>query len=131
MSNGFALTICIEHFPDMRLSVNGREKLNKFERAELVREVKREGYFLAKEALSNCNYWEMPPKARVSYEFYTNDRSIIDLDNLISACKPYLDSFVDAHLIIADNGWKLSIGRADLIFANQKQTRLIIESLED
>lgn len=129
MSNGFSLTICIDHLPQMKLSGNGR--LHFHEKAKLIQEAKDEAYLLSKEALSKCDYWQAPKKARISYEFYTNDRRVKDLDNLVAAEKSAIDGLVLAGVLNSDSGWDLEIGKAQLIFANQKQTRLIIESLED
>jgi hypothetical protein len=126
----FAITICIDHLPNMKLSTNGRGQIHYMERSKLVQEAKDEAYFLAKEALSKCDYWIAPEKARISYEFYTNDKRVTDLDNLVSAEKCHVDGLVLAGIISSDSGWKLSIGRADLIFATYKQTRLIIEAIE-
>lgn len=132
MSNGFALTICFDKLPSMKLSVNGRNQIHYQERAKLVKEAREEAYYLAKEALSKCDYWVAPQKARISYEFYSDDKRIKDIeDGLIPACKAYIDGLRDAGVISSDDGWHLWVGRAELRPANQKQTRLIIESLED
>jgi hypothetical protein len=53
------------------------------------------------------------------------------LDNLISATKASVDGLVLAGLIASDSGWDLSIGKAELLSANMKQTRLIIEAIEE
>jgi len=113
----------------MRLSGNGR--LHYHEKNKLVQEAKDEAYYITKDALTKCDYWQTPSKARVSYEFYMTDHRVKDMDNAISACKPWLDGIKLAGAIISDNGWQLSIGKADFIFANEKQTRLIIEPLEE
>jgi hypothetical protein len=114
----------------MKLSTNGRGQLHYHERSRLVQEAKDEAYLLAKEALSKCSWWIVPEKARISYEFYTDDKRVKDLDNLISAEKCHIDGLVMAGIISSDSGWYLSIGKAELLPANQKQTRLIIENLE-
>ncbi len=131
MSNGFSLTICIDHLPEMRLSMNGRNQLHYMERSKLVKKAREEAYYLAKEALSKCDYWQTPTKARIGYEFYSDDKRVKDIDGLISAAKAYVDGIKDAGVISSDSGWDLSISKAELLSANQKQTRLIIESLED
>jgi hypothetical protein len=130
MSNGFNLTLTFDKLPDMRLSVNGRNKLHYHERSDLVAEVRKEAFILSKEALSNCNYWETPAMARISYEFYSDDKRIKDIDGLISACKAWVDGIKDSGIISSDDGWHLWINRAELRPANQKQTRLIIEAME-
>ena len=126
----FSLTIVINHFPDMKLSTNGRGNLHFFTRSKLVQEAKDEAYLLAKEALSKCSYWKAPEKARIHYEFYTNNRTIKDLDNVISATKATIDGLVLAGVIKSDSGWNLSIGGAQLIHSEEKQTRLIIENMD-
>ena len=57
----------------MRLSTNGRGNLHYMERSKLVKEARDEAYYLAKDALSKCDYWTAPAKARISYEFYMTD----------------------------------------------------------
>lgn len=127
----FSIVICLDHLPEMKLSTNGRGNLHFIERNKLVTAAKDEAYYISKNALSKCDYWQVPNKARISYEFYTNDRRVKDLDNLISATKATVDGLVLAGVISSDSGWNLSIGKAELIFASQKQTRLIIEAMED
>lgn len=102
------------------------------ERSKLTEIARDEAYYLAKEALSKCNYWQAPEKARISYEFYTDDKRIKDIEGgLIPACKPWVDSLVKSGVILSDSGWKLWVGRGELREATFKQTRLIIESLEE
>lgn len=127
----FSLTICLDHLPNMKLSTNGRGQIHYMERSKLVQEAKDEAYLLAKESLSKCSWWTVPTKARISYEFYSNDKRVKDLDNLISATKASVDGLVKAGVINSDSGWDLSIGKAELLPANMKQTRLIIEAIEE
>jgi hypothetical protein len=132
MSNGFNLVIVFPSLPDMRLSVNGRHKLHHMEIAKIVEQEKQDAYILGKEALSKCDYWQAPQMARISYEFYCDDKRIKDIEKgLIPACGAWVDGLVAAKVLIADDGWHLWIGHGELRPANQKQTRLIIESLED
>lgn len=132
MTNLFSLTIVFPSLPDMRLSVNGRNRIHFMERSKLTEIARDEAYYLAKDALSKCDYWEIPPKARISYEFYSDDKRIKDIEGgLIPACKPWVDSLVKAGVIIGDSGWVLWVGRGELRSANEKQTRLIIEAMED
>jgi hypothetical protein len=126
----FSLTVVFDKLPDMRLSMNGRNKIHFMERSQIVKVAREEAYYLAKDALSKCDYWEAPPMARISYEFYCDDKRIKDMDGLTSACKAWVDSLVTSGVISSDSGWKLWQGHAELRPANQKQTRLIIESLE-
>jgi hypothetical protein len=127
----FSFVVVFDRLPDMRLSVNGRNKIHFMERSKLTEEARNEAYYLAKDALSKCDYWVAPEKARISYEFYSDDKKVKDIEGgLIPACKPWVDSLVKAGVILGDSGWILWIGRAELRLAHQKQTRLIIESLE-
>lgn len=128
----FNLTIVFPSLPDMRLSVNGRNKIHFMECSKLTEIARNEAYYLAKDALSKCDYWETPVKARISYEFYSDDKRIKDIeDGLIPACKAWVDGIRDAGILIADDGWHLWIGHGELRFANQKQTRLIIEAIDE
>lgn len=127
----FSIVICLDHLPNMQLSTNGRGQIHFMERSKLVQEAKDEAYLLAKESLSKCSWWTTPTKARISYEFYTDDKRVKDLDNLISATKATVDGLVLAGVIHSDSGWDLSIGKAELLPSTSKQTRLIIESMEE
>jgi len=127
----FNLTVVFPKLPDMRLSTNGRGNLHYMERSKLVKEARDEAYYLAKDALSKCDYWTAPAKARISYEFYMTDHRVKDMDNLVSACKPWCDSLVAAGIINSDSGWDLALGSGDFIFSNEKQTRLIIKPIEE
>ena len=128
----FNLTIVFPTLPDMRLSVNGRNKLHHMERSSLVQLAKDEAFYLTKDALSKCSYWEPPQMARISYEFYSDDKRIKDIEGgLIPACKAWVDGLVLAGALIADDGWHLWVGRGELRQSNMKQTRLIIEAMEE
>jgi len=102
------------------------------ERSSLVQVAKDEAFFITKDALSKCSYWEVPQMARISYEFYSDDKRIKDIEGgLIPACKAWVDGIRLAGAIIADDGWHLWVGRGELRSANMKQTRLIIEAIEE
>jgi hypothetical protein len=42
-----------------------------------------------------------------------------------------VDGLVRARVINSDSGWDLSIGKAELLTATFKQTRLIIEAIDE
>lgn len=127
----FNLTIVLPTLPDLRLGVNGLNKLHHYERAKIVSEAKEYAYYIAKNALLKCDYWTAPPKARIHYEFYSNDKGIKDIEGgLIPACKPWVDSLVDAGVILSDDGWHLWVGKGELRHSTEKQTYLIIEPME-
>jgi hypothetical protein len=131
MGNGFHLTIVFPSLPDMRLSVNGRGQIHYMERTKLVEIARKEAYYIAKEALSKCDYWTAPQMARISYEFYSNDRRVKDIEKgLIPAAGAWVDGLKDAGVILSDDGWHLWLGHGELRYSTEKQTRLIIESLE-
>jgi len=128
----FNLTIVFPSLPDMRLSMNGRNKLHHMERSKLVAEAREEAFYIAKDALSKCDYWEAPQMARIHYEFYSDDKRIRDLEKgLIPAAGAWLDGLKDAGVILSDSGWSLWVGRGELRVGQRKQTRIIIESLEE
>ena len=116
----------------MRLSVNGLYKLSHWgTRSRIVAPAKEEAFYLAKEALSKCDYWKAPEKARIHYDFYSKTRSVKDIEGgLIPACKPWVDGLVRAGALKSDSGWHLWIGRGELRSADHNQTRLIIEAME-
>ena len=128
----FSLVIIFERLPDMRLSVNGLYKLSHWgSRSRIVAPAKEEAFYLAKEALSKCDYWKVPEMARIHYEFYSRTRSVKDIEGgLIPACKPWVDGLVRAGALKSDSGWHLWIGRGELRSADHNQTRLIIEAME-
>ena len=60
----FNLVIIFERLPDMRLSVNGLYKLSHWgSRSRIVAPAKEEAFYLAKEALSKCDYWKAPERS--------------------------------------------------------------------
>ena len=132
MVNLFRLVIVFPSLPDMRLSVNGRNKIHFMERSKLTEVARDEAYFLTKDALSKCDYWTAPQMARISYEFYSNDKRVKDIEGgLIPACKAWVDGLVSAGALIADDGWHLWVGHGELRYSTERQTRLIIEAIEE
>jgi len=128
----FNLTIVFPSLPDMRLSVNGRNKIHFMERSKLTEVARNEAYVLTKDALSKCDYWTAPQMARISYEFYSNDKRVKDIEGgLIPACKAWVDGIVGAGALIADDGWHLWVGHGELRYSTEKQTRLIIEAIDE
>jgi hypothetical protein len=116
----------------MRLSVNGRNKIHFMERSQLVKVARDEAYFLTKEALSKCDFWEAPQMARISYEFYSDDKRVKDIEGgLIPACKSWVDGIKDAGAITSDDGWHLWVGHGELRYSTEKQTRFIIEAIDE
>lgn len=132
MVNLFRLVIVFPSLPDMRLSVNGRNKIHFMERSQLVKVARDEAYFLTKEALSKCDFWETPQMARISYEFYSDDKRVKDIEGgLIPACKAWVDGIKDAGAITSDDGWHLWVGHGELRYSTEKQTRFIIEAIDE
>ena len=58
------------------------------------------------------------------------DKRKRDLDNLISACKPFLDGLIDAGVLKSDDGWYLSISGAEIVKGDKSKTELIIREEE-
>jgi hypothetical protein len=132
MVNLFSLTIVFPSLPDMRLSVNGRNKIHFMERSALVKVARDEAYYIAKDALSKCDYWTAPQMARISYDFYSDDKRVKDIEGgLIPACKSWVDGLKDAGVIISDDGYHLWVGHGELRYSTERQTRLIIEAIEE
>jgi hypothetical protein len=132
VNNLFSLVIVFPSLPDMRLSVNGRNKIHFMERTKLVEVARNEAYYLAKDALSKCDYWTAPQLARISYEFYSNDRRIKDLEKgLVPAAGAWIDGIVSAGVLVSDDGWHLWLGHGELRYSTKNRTHLIIESLEE
>ena len=102
------------------------------ERSKLVEIARNEAYYITKDALSKCDYWTAPQMARISYEFYSNDRRVKDIEKgLIPAAGAWVDGLVSAGALISDSGWHLWVGHGELRYSTEKQTRLIIEAIEE
>ncbi len=121
----FNLCIVFDHLPYSELSPNARKHWRS--KAKIAQIARYEAYNLG---LQNKGTWQAPEKAKIYYKFYSNNKRIKDLDNLVSAAKPFCDGLVDAGILSHDDGWHLSIGGAELIESSQNETWLIVEALD-
>ncbi len=98
------LVITIDRLPDRHLSPNARQ--HHLAKAGYVKTARTEAYLLARAVMGD---WVAPERAVISYLFTLRSRRRRDIDNLISACKPWLDGLVDAGVLVDDDCWHLEI----------------------
>ena len=118
-----SLMIEIPGLPPRELSLNSRVHWTK--KSEAMREAKLGAYLLI------CQQWrdgQIPMRmARISYCFHLKSRRVIDYDNLICRCKPYVDAFELAAVIEGDDVWHLDIGSVTFILAKVEKTVISIQ----
>lgn len=116
------ITIEIDHLPYKELNPNSR--CHWAVKAGKVKEAREEIGWLAKIQWQDD---EPMMKARISYEFHSKDKRKRDLDNLLSACKSYQDSLIDAGVIFYDDAEHLEIGSIKLIQGDEDKTIITVE----
>jgi len=97
--------------PVSKLSHNAR--LHWAQRAKLVKAARREGWALAAEAFAHAPIPDTRPLP-VRFEIHAPDKRCRDLDNIISALKPYCDGIADA-IGVDDAHWSHTYTHAEPI----------------
>ena len=123
-----SFTLVIPHLPPSELFPNRLRSIHWSKRSQIEREAREEGYYEAL-AIKPTNY-VAPEYAEVSYLFVISDRRIRDIEAMLIACKPYIDSLVDAGIILKDDCFHLRIGSARVV-DGCKQTVITIKEVKD
>jgi hypothetical protein len=120
------LTITLDHLPPADLNPNRMRSIHWSKRSAVERTAREEAYWLA------LDKWRKAvpiATARVSVAFTFKDGRERDLDNLLSACKPYLDGLKDAGVISGDSYKHLKYGGIEGKQTGNDQTKIIIEEV--
>jgi Holliday junction resolvase RusA-like endonuclease len=117
--------LLINHLPYSELFPNRLRRTHWSVRSSVTETAKSEAYYSALQTYARS--WKVPKKASVFYRFTVTDRRRRDLDNLIAACKPFLDGLVTAGILKDDQAPYLSIAGAEVVKGNQDKTELIIK----
>ncbi len=121
------ITITIDHLPPADLNPNRlSHNIHWTKRSLVERRAREEGYYLALEQWKQAKPMQ---KVRVSILFTFKDNRDHDLDNILSAAKPYLDGFKDAGLIVGDSYKHLSYGRIEGENTGKEQTIIKIQEV--
>ena len=120
------IEIVLEHLPDARLNPNRLRSEHWTARHRATQEAKAEIGWLAKAQWHND---EPMMIVRISYEFHVKDKRRRDLDNLIGACKAYVDGLIDVGVLFYDDARHLEIGGARLVEDDTDKTILRIQEL--
>ena len=122
----FSLTFTFGGLPRPELSLNGR--LHYINRSKLVKQERQYACYLG---LQHRDSWKAPERAIISYEFCVTTRRVRDLENLIGACKAWIDGLCDAGILVKDDCWHLEIGYGRICLADREETRLMISATEE
>ena len=115
-------------YPDMRLLPN-----RKAHWAELMRATAEARY----DAYVYCLAYKLDKpvmdKVEIEITWYPRSRKVADIDSLLRCCKPYLDSLVDAGIILDDSPkvikqMTLRMGEVDKL---NSRTEINIEEVKD
>ena len=121
------VTIKLDHLPYAELSPNRLRRLHWSERSRVSRIAREEVAWLAK---SQWHDDKPMMKARISYEFLIKDRRKHDVDNLLSACKPFTDGLIDAGVIFYDDLEHLEYGLIRAVYDTRDETIITVEEIE-
>ena len=113
-----SVAITVPHLPHRELSPNAR--LFYFTRNRLMQAAKDE--VVAELRSQGCAQDPLWPKAHLTITFQAKDRRRRDLDNLVAACKPWIDGLV-GEVIVDDSADRLSIS-ASYEIGTEEQTRM-------
>ena len=121
------LTIKLDHLPPAELNPNRLRSLHWTKRSEISKIAREEVGWLAK-----SQWGDQKPmvRARIGYEFIIKDRRKHDVDNLLSACKPFTDGLIDAGVIFYDDMKHLEYGMVRAIYDTKDETIITIEEVE-
>ena len=114
--------ITLEHLPDARLNPNILRRLHWTERREATDTARQEIGWLAKMKWREAAM----VKVQVSYKFTVRDGRKHDVDNLVSACKAFLDGLIDVNVMVSDDYKYMSIGGASIEHGEKDSTTLTV-----
>ena len=123
-----SVTVTLPHAPYPELNPNKLRSLHWSVRSSVSKIAREEVAWLAK-----AQWGDQKPmmKARISYEFLVKDRRKHDLDNLLSACKPFTDGLIDAGVIFYDDMKHLEYGLCRAVYDVKDEINIIVEEVED
>jgi len=119
--------LILYHLPPSELNPNVLRKLHWTRRREVTQSAREEAGWMAKQAWKDREPFE---KVTVSYQFTVRDGRKHDVDNLVSACKPYVDGLIDANVMMSDDYRYMKIGGAEIVKGEGYQTRILVRILE-
>ncbi len=122
----FRLTL--PHLPPTKLNPNQLRRLCWQVRSSEMKSALGEAYY---EAVSQWKGQPPMQKATANYYFHLKTWRKRDIDNLVSACKPYIDGLVQAGVISGDDCWSLSIGGASVTKDIEDKTVIEIRELNE
>lgn len=120
------ISITLDHLPSPELNPNKLRRLHWSERHRLTLEARQEAGWLAKVQWKDAQPME---KARISYEFQIKGRKKHDIDNLLAACKAYLDGIIDAGVIYSDDIEHLEFGMVRAVYSGRDRTVIMVEEV--
>ncbi len=117
--------ITLDHLPDSRLNPNQLRRLHWTERREATDTARQEIGWLTKMK------WREGPmvKVKVFYKFTVKDGRRHDVDNLVSACKPYIDGLIDVNVLMSDDYKYMSIGGASIERGEKYSTTITVQEV--
>ncbi len=119
-------TITLDHLPPADLNPNRMRSIHWTKRSAVEKVAREEVYWESKAAWQG----EKPmAKVIVSVVFNFKDGREHDLDNLLSACKPYMDGLKDAGVIAGDSYKYLKYGSIEGRKTGKDETRITVEEL--
>lgn len=117
--------ITLEHLPPPELNPNQLRRLHWTERRKVTDIARQEIGWMAK------TIWHDKPmvKVQVSYKFTVKDGRRHDVDNLVSACKPYIDGLIDVNVLMSDDYRYMSIGGASIERGEKDFTQISVKEV--
>ena len=123
-----SIVIKLDHLPYAELSPNRLRSVHWSVRSKVSKIAREEVAWLAKEQWHD----DKPMmKARISYEFLLKNRRKHDVDNLLAACKPFIDGLIDAGVIFYDDLEHLEYGMIRAVYDVRDETILSVEELDE
>jgi hypothetical protein len=116
--------LCIPHLPPSELMPNKLRTIHWGLRAKITTVALNEAYLIIKSTLPTG--WTPLKSSALTYEFTVKDKRRRDLDNLVCACKVYLDALVSTGVIVDDSCWHTYIDGAWVLSGDEMSTRIIV-----
>ena len=122
-----SITIKLDHLPYKELNPNNLRRLHWSERSRVTKIARDEVAWTCK---AQWHDDEPMTRARISYEFLIKGNRKHDVDNLLSACKPFQDGLIDAGVIRFDDAKHLEYGLVRAVYDTREETIITVLEID-
>ena len=126
-SSSKELRLALNQLPHSELYINKLRTIHWAERRRIDQAARQEAFLLGR-------MWGLPQPmelVELTVIFQLKDKRVRDWDGMFAACKPWLDGFVDAGIIVDDDIWHIQNVNLKTLFWEDEQTVFIFKEVQD